>query len=336
MQSTSPISGMPNTRSGVVRGTGGFSIILLPFALIIGAIGAVAVGAALYFSGKLVYLIFISALFAALLAGAVAIITIQVGKVRNNLLAFLLGAIIGITAYSAYRVIEYLDFVREQGNSYREEIRNALTSNGQSASDTDVEELLNEFLKSETGETGFMGLMKSIDLGLQEEVQDTGFIGFTKYLAQEGFTISDVGRTPSSSDMPIKDGLAWGYWGIELLMFIFGGGLMATSKSKLPYCTEEGRWLKYRPQAEVSAANADAFMMAFRNNDLRSASQYLQPLNNKTPLPKLYLELGRCNDQVPDGIVKITAMRPAVKKNSNNNQVLFDGEVSNVNLLFNR
>jgi len=45
MQSTpssSPISGLPaNAGSGIVRGNGGFSIIGLPIALIIGAIGAV-------------------------------------------------------------------------------------------------------------------------------------------------------------------------------------------------------------------------------------------------------------------------------------------------------
>jgi len=308
MQGTSPISGMPNTRSGIVRGTGGFSIIGLPIALIIGAIGAVAIGAALFYSGKLIYLIFVSVIIAAALVGTVAVIAMSIGKVRNNILAFLLGAIIGIGAYGAYRVIEYLDFIQETKNEVHKE--------DPTAKDADIEVFINYQLRLETG--------------------DDGFIGFTKYMAQEGFSVTRAtSSSSSSSGLDIKDGLAWGYWGLEVLIMAFGGGLGAISKSKQPYCREEGRWLKYQPQAQVPREYADAFMMAFKNGDLRGAAQYLQPIDRNAPLPKLYIELGRCNDQVPDGVVKITALRPQVK-NKSNDQVLFDGEVGNVNLLFNR
>jgi hypothetical protein len=309
MQSTpsSPISGMPIQRQGgVVRGTGGFSIIGLPIALIIGAIGAVAIGVALFYSGKVIYLIFVSVILAAALAGSVAVIAVAVGKIRNNLVAFILGALIGLTMYGTYRVAEYLDFLQVS----KDEIR----AGDSSYSDADMDRVIEFVLRSETG--------------------DAGFIGFTKYMAQEGFSVTRA-TSSSSTGIDIKDGLAWGYWGLEVLIVVFTGGLMAITKSKMPYCTEESRWLKYKISGEVIQPNLDYFMGAFKNNDLRAAAQMLQPMNNKSPLPKLLLEVGRCNDQTPDGIVKITLVSKNAK-NQTSSQVLFDGDVSQVNQLLNR
>lgn len=164
MYSSPPISGFPNQAIRITSGGGGFSVIRLPFALIFGIIGMVAVGVALFFSGKyLIYLTCLSVVIATALAGGVAILVVNMGKIRNALLGFLLGALIGVGTYGVYRGAEYLDVVVEEGNLYREEIRNALTRNGRSVSDAEIEEMLNQALEEETGATGIIGLMRSID-----------------------------------------------------------------------------------------------------------------------------------------------------------------------------
>ncbi|GEM_PF-1449051 len=338
MQSTpssSPISGLPaNAGSGIVRGNGGFSIIGLPIALIIGAIGAVAVGAALFFSGKLIYLIFVSVIIAAVIAGGVATLVVIIGKVRNGILAFLLGALIGVGAYGAYRAGEYIDVALEQGTFFREEIRTEFSRNGMTnMTDEEVETVLNEFLLEETGSEGILGLIKSLDFFLKEETGDIGIIGFIKYQAQEGFSISRAGSGSSSNNAPIKDGLAYGYWGVELLIMAIGAGLVASGRASHPF--SNGRWLTYKPLGEVAAVNADAFMGAFQHGDFRVATQMIQPIDRNSPLPKLYLEIALPNEQSLNGVLKITLLTPKVK-NKNDDKVLFDNEVNNINLLLNR
>jgi hypothetical protein len=336
MQSTpsSPISGLPQTQSSIVRGNGGFSIIGLPIALIIGVIGTVAVGAALFFSSKLIYLLIASPIFAAIFAGGVAILVVIIGKIRNSLLAFLLSALIGFGAYAVYRAGEYVDVALEQGTFFREEIRAEFARNGMTnMTDEEVETVLNEFLMEETGSDGILGLIKSLDLFLKEETDDIGFIGFIKYQAQEGFTISRAGSSSSNNNPPIKDGAAYAFWGVEMLIMTLGAGLLGGGRASHPF--SNGRWLTYKPLGEVAGVNADAFMGAFQHGDFSVAKQMIQPVDRNSPLPKLYLEIARPNEQSLNGILKIQLLTPNVKY-KNNDKVLFDKEVNNINLLLQR
>lgn len=330
--SSSPISGMPNQGGRVVRGNGGFSPIRLPFALILGAIGGIATGVALFFSGKLVYLILVSAIFTGFIAGGFAILAVKVGKVRNGLLGFLLGIVVGAIAYGAYWGAEYVNAILELGNEARTQIRAEL---GASASDEEVEREMNVILEALTGSTDFMGLLKLVDLDLQDQTGNTGIVGYISYQAQQGFSISRVGRGSSSSEAPIKDGLAWGYYGLELVIIAIASGLMAGGVARQPFCSEQNRWLKLKPVAQVVEPAINSFMQAFQNGDLRAAAQYIQPVDARSPLPKLHIEVGRCSEQSIDGSLKITFITRN-NKNQNTEKVLFNGEISQIDQLFNR
>ncbi|MCL4252343.1 MAG: hypothetical protein KJ043_01020 [Anaerolineae bacterium] len=330
--SSSPISGMPNQGGRVVRGNGGFSPIRLPFALILGAIGGIATGVALFFSGKLVYLILVSAIFTGFIAGGFAILAVKVGKVRNGLLGFLLGIVVGAIAYGAYWGAEYVNAILELGTEARTQIRAEL---GASASDADVEREMNVILEALTGSTDFMGLLKLVDLDLQDQTGNTGIVGYISYQAQQGFSISRVGRGSSSSEAPIKDGLAWGYYGLELVIIAIASGLMAGGVARQPFCSEQNRWLKLKPVAQVVEPAINSFMQAFQNGDLRAAAQYIQPVDARSPLPKLHIEVGRCSEQSIDGSLKITFITRN-NKNQNTEKVLFNGEISQIDQLFNR
>ena len=333
--SSSPISGMPNQGGRVVRGNGGFSPVLLPFALIIGAIGGVATGVALFFSGKLVYLILVSAIFAGVIAGGFAVLAVKLGKIRNGLLGFLLGILIGAIAYSAYWGAEYVNAILDYGNFARDEIRNAMGVSQSPETDKQVEEFLDSILEQETGSTGFIGLMKAFDLELNDLTNNIGIIGYVSFQAQEGFSISRVGRGSSSSEAPIKDGLAWGYYGLELVIIAIGSALMASGSARQAFCTEQNRWLKLKPVAQVLDPAINPFMQAFQNGDLRAAAQYIQPVDARSPLPKLHIEVGRCSEQSIDGSLKITFITRN-NKNQNTEKVLFNGEISQIDQLFNR
>ncbi|PJF28921.1 MAG: hypothetical protein CUN52_10985 [Phototrophicales bacterium] len=336
---------MPSQGGRVVRGNGGFSPLRLPFALIFGVISSIAVGVALFFSGKLVYLIFASAFFAALIAGFFAQLTIKFGKIRNSLFGLLFGLIMGAIAYGAYWGAEYVGTIIDVGNEARSEIRKELTQNGASASDKDVEEAMNSILQEITGSTGFIGLMKLTDMDLQEQTGNTGIIGFITYQAQTGFSISRVGSnigdsSPSPSAPAIKDGLAWGYYGIELLMFIIAGALIASGAASDPFCVEQNRWLKLQPLAQVLEPAINPFMQAFQNGDLYTASQYIQPNDPKSPLPKLRIDVGRCDKQSTQGLLRIALIPQGAqarrKENAEQEQILFDGEINHLDLLLNR
>ncbi len=333
--SSSPISGMPNQSGRVVRGNGGFSPVRLPFALIVGAIGGVATGVALFFSGKLVYLILVSAIFTGIIAGGFAMLAVKLGKIRNGLLGFLLGILVGAIAYEAYWGAEYVNAIIEYGDFARDQIREAMGVSQSPETDQQVEEFLDGILEQETGSTGFIGLMKAFDIELNDLTNNVGIIGYVSFQAQEGFSISRVGSGSSSSQTPIKDGLAWGYFGIELLIMCIGSALLGSWSARQAFCTEQNRWLTLKPVAQVLEPAINPFMQAFQNGDLRAAAQYIQPVNARSPLPKLHIEIGRCSEQSIDGSLKITFITRS-NKNQTIEKVLFNGEISQIDQLFNR
>lgn len=270
-----------------------FGLILL---VIMSVGGGIAVGALLGFTARFVYLIFASIIIAAALGGWVLMLAVRVGKVRSGAAVVLFGVIMGALIYGTYRYVEYMDF--------REAVRQEIYAEEPSADPQLVEEFIDiDFLKAETGSEGFMG--------------------FTALQAEEGMTVTRTSDTSDSGGITLSKELTIGYWVLEILIALGVGTGIALGQTNQPFCESTNKWLKYQKMGQVPKEAIDSFMSAVQQGDFGQAGTYLQSKNPKG-LPKLIVESGRCDDQSPDGRIKVTAHRPG----RNNTQEMLNTTIS--------
>lgn len=179
---------------------------LLIIAVIVGTIVGGIIWAVEHFAS--LYLIVAFPIIGGAIAGAVLGLIAKGTGLRNLFLIVLGGIVAGLVMYSVYHFASY--YV-----SFRGEARTVIVDQiGSEPSDAEVDEFVNSFL--------------------QEQVADTGFMGFMKLGAQEGITIT---RTVSSSGsgFTLQGTLAWVYWAVEIVLAI---GIAASTAWKR--ATQEG------------------------------------------------------------------------------------------------
>jgi hypothetical protein len=99
------------------------------------------------------------------------------------------------------------------------------------------EELENSFDQEVTDQM----LQEFEDYFLQEQTGSKGFVGYVKFRAQEGITISRATRS-SDNGITLKDSVAYGYWGIEILALIYFGWTAPYRRAKKPFSEQTGVW----------------------------------------------------------------------------------------------
>jgi hypothetical protein len=258
--------------------------------LVVALVGGAAVGVALFFSSTITYLICISPLIAGGAAGALLSGAMHIGRVRDGMAAVLFGLLMGAALYGGYRYTEYWDFRNDVADVAREEEPSA----------TDEE------------------ISIGIDLILEEETGSTGFIGFTKYSAKQGMSITWNSRYSSNdgADTTFGERETVIYWVVELLLVMAVPIGMALNRTDHPYCHDVDNWLKFEDLGRVSREDMDAFLRAYENRDYFNARNLLT--QNRKLKPALKVEVGRCGPQSGTAMARLTV----VQKDSRNNKVL--------------
>jgi hypothetical protein len=188
----------------------------VPFGGLIGLIlativGSLVIGGLVFAVSHLIYLIILFPFVMGAIGGALLSLVVKSSKVRSPIVAALFGLILGIGIIGVYRFAEYyIDF--------RNEVTTAIREDG--GEDVPQEEI-DQF----------------IDESLQEEVGSPGFIGYIKYSATLGTTIS---RT--SSEVTLDETATWVYWGIELLIVALFSAGMAFKAARQSFNEEAGEW----------------------------------------------------------------------------------------------
>jgi hypothetical protein len=215
---------------------GGFIALIL--ATIIG--GAV-IGGIVFAASHLIYLIILFPLLMGAVGGGLLALVVRGTKVRSPIIAALFGLIMGVGIVGVYRFAEYyIDFRNEITNAAHE-------SEGDNITQEEIDQFIDETLEQETG--------------------SPGFIGYLKYSASLGTTI-----TRSSSEVELDEKATWVYWGIELvIVMLFCAGLAASAARK-PFNEEAGEWY---PEpllvGSVDWKSRKEFYKLLKAGDLRSA-----------------------------------------------------------------
>ena len=180
--------------------------------LILGIISAGALGGILWAVDNYLnfYLVVAFPLLAGALAGGLLVLGVRSGKVRSPFLAALIGLLTGVLIFGVYHFATYyVTFRGAVRDVYVEDV-------GKAPSDAELDQYINK--------------------GLQRNTGDTGFIGYLKFAAQEGMTITNsTYSSSSSSDIDLKDQWVWVYWGVELLLAGGVAAILASGEAKQPF-----------------------------------------------------------------------------------------------------
>lgn len=294
-KSSSNPTRMPSS-SPIAQGnkSGGVNLLGILLLLITAIIGGIAVGIALHFSGRIIYLIFASVFLAALIAGFIMQTAVRVGKVRNQPAVIIFAILMGLVAYGSLRYGDYLWF--------QEETRSAIRETDPSATNEDIDAFTNIILEEETGATGFEG--------------------FIRLEAKEGLSItSSRNFNDDSGGLELSEPITIGYWVIEILIMIGVPMWTGLNQTKEIFCDNNNDWLRFTAVGSVSQADWSHFLQALQAQDFQTARTFIT-VNADFKRPYLSVEKGDCGAEQPTGILRVTAMRTDRRGRADNQKIL--------------
>ena len=235
---------------------GGFLLILL-LAILSGLIlGGIlwAIDDLLHF-----YLVIVFPLFAGAIAGGVLTLGVRAGKVRSPFIAVLMGLLAGVIMFGVYHYASY--YITFRGAVRDQYVQDA----GKTPTDAQLDQFIDKGLKTETG--------------------DTGFVGFLRLIAINGFSItSTTASAPSTTDMELQGNVVWGYWALELLIAVVTAAWIAARAAGQPFDEDANTWYgKPTLLATATMKSRKPLHNALKDGDFQTAGSLLSPESIKWP-----------------------------------------------------
>ncbi|MCC6802738.1 MAG: hypothetical protein IT319_07620 [Anaerolineae bacterium] len=239
----------------------------VPFAsfvllILVGAVAGAIVGGILWALDSILnfYLVLLFPLIGGAIVGGALSTVARIGRVRSPFITALVAILSALVMFGVYHGASY-------AITFRSEMRDAYVENaGSSASDEDFERALNKLMFSEVG--------------------DTGFVGYLKLVAREGFSITRTSSFSSTSDsgLELKDELVWGYWAIEILVAAGIAAWIAARAAGEPFDEEANAWYG-KPTLLAIASNKSrkALLNALKDGDFLEAGSLMTTQDLKHP-----------------------------------------------------
>lgn len=203
------------------------------------------------YCGGLDLILFFPLLLAVAEAGAMVWV-IRKGKVANLLVVMSFSALSGLILYGTYHGLQYL--------SFRQEVAKYIVQKIAQDQPVKINQKVDQFLKRETGITGFWG--------------------YLKFEAQVGIVV--VGGWDQSSHLEVKNAIAWRWWLLDLALIQVGAGLGAYEVTRKPFCKNCQDWYSQQEFVGfVESDSAEVLLYLLKSNQLAKAGelicQVLQP-----------------------------------------------------------
>jgi hypothetical protein len=240
--------------------------------LILGILSAVAVGGILWAVDNYLhfYLVVAFPLFAGLIAGGLLVLGVRSGKVRSPFLAGLIGLVTGVLIFGVYHYATYYVTFRNDARAIY--IKNV----GETPTDQELDQAIDVLF-----------------LDKKDGVGATGFIGYLKFTARIGLTITNstsVTSTDTSTDINLKDQWAFVYWGAELLLAGIIAAIVAAREAGQPFDEDANAW--YGKPTVLAAATLKArkpLDKALNDGDYQTAGGLLTVQNIRYPRNEVLL-----------------------------------------------
>ncbi len=233
---------------------GGF-LLLLVLAVVAGA----ALGGILFAVDYYIhfYLVLMFPILAGAIAGGLLARGVYSAKVRSPFVAFIVGLVCGVLIFAVYHVASY--YVGFRGDVRAIYVENA----GEEPTDAELTEF--------------------IDFVLEDEVNDTGFVGYLKLIAKDGFSITRTASS-SSSGIDLQGNAVFIYWGVEILIVALFAAFMAARAAGEPFNEDANEW--YGPALFYATTNAKArkeLLNALKDGSFQQAGAMLTTQDIKYP-----------------------------------------------------
>jgi hypothetical protein len=258
-------------------------LVVLLFAVVL---GGAAIGILVSLLSNLVYLILVFPLLMGLMGGAIAARVVHIGKIRNPPVAILAAAAMGVIIYGSMWAADYV------------QARN----------------MIKEDVLAQSPGTSQASLEAAIDTFLQKNTGQTGFIGYILVRDQEG---ESIGRIGSSDQEPLNLGpvFSWVYWGLELVIILWGAIRSARRAAYEPFCEACGRWYE-KPQqlGSLGASRSKEVMGLVDNGQFVKLGEELQA---NPALPNVAVFMAASGNDCTDGDV-LLVVRSQVRDSRGN------------------
>lgn len=258
---------------------GGFILLLL-----LAVIGAAAMGGILFALDYYLhfYLILVFPIFAGAIAGGLLARGVYSAKVRSPILAGIVGLLCGVLMYGVYHFASYYF-------GFRTDMRAIYVENaGRQPTD-------NEFTSE-------------LDALLQDEVGDTGFLGYLKLTAKEGITITSTSSYASTSKGQTLEGdLVWGYYGVEILIAALFAAFIAGRAAGEPFDEDAGEW--YGPPMLFATADKKSrkdLVNALKDGNFQQAGTLLTQADIKYPRVNMNVRRTKNASSTQDVFIQLT------------------------------
>ncbi len=265
--------------------------------LFIAVAGGIVIGISLYLISKLFgYYGVWSAGVAGIAGMPVMYLSVKRLKIRWRGYVILCGILLGLISYGTYYYAEYRAFLQDT--------RDDITINNPSTSDDEANKIIGDYLREETGLTGFAG--------------------YIKLLAQEGFTVTDSyspyyppGQSNVSQETTPETLFRWL---LEIIAITSGAAWIGYAQAKTPFCETENEWLKYDNfLGAVLKHDKKAFRECINSISYITAATYIKKSSQERS--SWYIYAGRCNPGSqewfvgilkPYGMYTVDAMKPVI------------------------
>jgi hypothetical protein len=230
---------------------------------------------------------------------------VQSGKIRNPLVAGLIGVLgavfaFGLSHYLAYEI------------SFKNMARAAYSSQGPTPTPAELQILTDAYLNKETN--------------------SEGFIGFLKLEAKQGFTTTSLG---SSIGTESKGESAWLSFILEVVIAGFVVSLMGAHAAREPFDERTQTW--FGPSVYLGGAGGDdgtALAEALKSGAFEQAGSLVRPERVELGLPRVELHARLSPDANADeAVLEVKALTPGEKQNTSSTKTLITGLVTREELM---
>ncbi len=234
---------------------GGFVLLL-----ILAIISAAALGGVLFALDYYVHLywVLIFPLVAGSIAGGLLARGVYTAKIRSPLLAGIVGLLCGVLMFGVYHAASYyVGFLTDMRASYVENV-------GEEPTDAEF--------------------TRALDALLEDEVGDTGILGYLKLTAREGFSITRSSVTSSSSGIDLQGDVVWIYWGVEILLAGLFAAFIAGRAAGEPFNEDSNEW--YGPLVAFASSPKNSrkdLINALKDGNFQQAGNLLTTQDIKYP-----------------------------------------------------
>ncbi len=244
---------------------GGFILLLVLAIISAAALGGILFALDYYLK---FYLVLVFPMVAGAIAGGLLTRGVYTAKVRSPLIAGFVGLLCGVLMFGVYHVASYyVGFRTEMRNLYIEQV-------GETPTDAEFNTELDALLEDETG--------------------DKGILGYLKFTAAQGMSITSTTRS-SSTPMELQGNVVYGYWIAEILLAGLFAAFIAGRAAGEPFNEDAEEW--YGPAVQFATATGKSrkeLMNALKDGNFQQAGMLLTQQDIK--YPRLDVNIRRSKD----------------------------------------